>query len=348
MQATGDAKYRWGGGAVSPGLAAAHLAGTMTVGASLHSADGQTLGLCWDADDAGTWAMLQHAAACLTPTGARPLLEPSPRRGGHLWLTFADLVNVADARATAEAHAPQLASIKEAWPHPTQGLRLPGGRYIGAGIDIWPMLIAPHGERAAGRQAIALMRANTTPTAWVQASPASLPPVASSTPHVKPSPPSLVIQCGSGARSLPAALSDPRWLTQYGPQARTLWFAVTDAEAAAWYNQSTTCRDLLPPQASGYGLATWRGERTASVSYVGDGWVDRGAGGGDAGDALELYCRLSGVARPEALRGIVRGIVRIARAELESAARQSCNLPVWVEAITTPAGWTQYDALRRA
>ena len=348
----GGHKYQWCGGAVSPGLAVRHLNGEMTIGATLHRSDGMTLALCFDADEAATWATLQRAAERLAATGAAPLLEASPRRGGHLWIVFAELVDAAAAAATATAAAPELATIREQWPHASQGIRLPGGRYIGADVDAWPALIAPTGEYATGREAIALMRANATPAGWVQAAPpavASSPPAAPSSPQsagVMP-PPSLVIGSSmTGEWPLPAALTDARWLAQYGDQAHTLWFGVLEAQAAVWFNQANTCRDLLPPQATGYGLAVWRQERTASVSYTGTGWVDRGTG--DVGDALELHCRLHGLTRADALRAVVQDMIAALRAELETAAWAGVPVPAWVAAFTTPAGWRRYDALRRA
>ena len=351
MQARGDHKYLWRAGAITPELARRHLAGLQTIGATLNRADGRAWALCWDADDAGAWATLQRAAAQLTASGATALLEPSPARGGHLWIVFAEPVDAPAATATATAAAPELAIIRERWPHPTQGVRLPGGRYVARGMTIWPAIMAPGGASATGRDAIALMRQHATPAGWVQAAPPAVvsPPAAPSGPRpgVLMPPPSLVIGSPmTGERPLPAALTDARWLAQYGDQVHTLWFGVTEVQAVAWFNQATTCRELLPPQPSGYGLAVWRQERTASVSYTGTGWVDRGTG--DAGDALELHCCLHGLTRAEALRAVVLDMIAAARAELEAAAWAGVSLPGWTAAITTPAGWRRYDALRRA
>jgi hypothetical protein len=132
-----------------------------------------------------------------------------------------------------------------------------------------------------------------------------------------------------------------------------LYFWITDGEVAAWFNERHGARELLPPERNGYGLAVWRGERTASVGYTADnGWVDFGAGGvrgdgrRDGGDALDLYCRLRELSRAQALRGVAREMVLAARRELEEAAR-SARVPAdWVVAITSPAGWAYYDRLR--
>ena len=357
MQATGLDKYQWRGGAVTTALAIRHLAGQLTLGATLTRADGRTRALGWDADNAADWTLLQGAARQLAASGAVPLLETSPSRGGHLWLSFASLVDALAAYATALAHAPQLATIAERWPHPTQGLRLPGGRYRRPGLDAWCALAPLDGPEVVGADAVRLLQTHATPTSWVDL---ALPPTpAAATSSGRPAdgetppaaPPSLVISCPRTTdRTLPRAMNDAHWQRQYAGSVRTFWFAILDDQAAAYFNAKYSCRELLPPQANGKGLATWRDERTASVHFTPEGgWVDYGGqgpdGGPDAGDALELYCRVQNLRRGEALRGIVREMIQAATQELRAAAAVGGGLPVWVAEITTPAGWAYYDEL---
>src|SRR5258706_12719080 len=56
--------------------------------------------------------------------------------------------------------------------------------------------------------------------------------------------------------------ADRRWHEKYG---RYCWFQFTPDQLAAWYNARTRVQDVLPPVKNGMGLASWRGERTASV-----------------------------------------------------------------------------------
>jgi hypothetical protein len=67
---------------------------------------------------------------------------------------------------------------------------------------------------------------------------------------------------------------DARWQQKYG---RSLWFQFTPAQLAGWYNERHQVEDILPPEENGMGLASWRGEHTASVGLREDGWVDFGA-----------------------------------------------------------------------
>jgi len=83
---------------------------------------------------------------------------------------------------------------------------------------------------------------------------------------------------------------DAHWQQKYN---QYLWFQFTPKLLAAWYNERHPIEELLPPEHNGMGLASWRGERTASVGYTrdGEGWVDFGAstrrtnGWQDGGDA---------------------------------------------------------------
>jgi hypothetical protein len=142
---------------------------------------------------------------------------------------------------------------------------------------------------------------------------------------------------------------DRRWQEKYG---RYFWFQFTPAQLAAWYNERTPVQEVLSPEKNGMGLASWRGERTASVGLREDGWVDFGAsarradGKQDGGDALELAVRVTQEAKPEVMEKVARQLVQEAREAMESAAWRSKEPPEWVVAIMTEAGWERYHALR--
>jgi hypothetical protein len=353
MQPMGADKYQWRAGAVTPALAARHLRGAVTLGAELCQADGTTFALCWDTDTADGWQQLQRAVQQLEAADAHPVLERSPAaRGGHLWLFFREAVDSARARATAHLHAPVLATIGEAWPDPAGrriAVRLPAGFYRRPGVAAWCELADAAGAAwCTGVDAMALILGARMPATWVMPLEVRMPA------SLALPPPSLVINSvsavGDGLRSLPAAAHDPRWLGQYGRVRDRLYFWITDGEVAAWFNARHVVRDLLPPERTGYGLAVWRGERTASVRYTADnGWVDFGAGGlradgrRDGGDVLELYCRLQDRSRADVLREAAREMVAVARRELEEAARAGRGPVAWVATVTSPAGWAYYD-----
>jgi hypothetical protein len=353
MQPMGADKYQWRAGAVTPALAARHLRGAVTLGAELCQAEGTTFALCWDTDTADGWQQLQRAVQQLEAADAHPVLERSPAaRGGHLWLFFREAVDSARARATAHLHAPVLATIGEAWPDPAGrriAVRLPAGFYRRPGVAAWCELADAAGAAwCTGVDAMALILGTRMPATWVMPLEVRMPA------SLALPPPSLVINSvsavGDGLRSLPAAAHDPRWLGQYGRVRDRLYFWITDGEVAAWFNARHVVRDLLPPERTGYGLAVWRGERTASVRYTADnGWVDFGAGGlradgrRDGGDVLELYCRLQDRSRADVLREAAREMVAVARRELEEAARAGRGPVAWVAVMTSPAGWAYYD-----
>jgi len=141
---------------------------------------------------------------------------------------------------------------------------------------------------------------------------------------------------------------DARWHQQYG---RYLWFQFTPAQLAAWYNERHKVQDILSTEKNGMGLASWRGEHTASVGLCEDGWVDFGAsaqrndGKQDGGDALELTVRVTEAAKPEVMREIARQLVSEAREAMERAAHCGEQPPPWVQAFMSPAGWDHYHQL---
>jgi hypothetical protein len=98
----------------------------------------------------------------------------------------------------------------------------------------------------------------------------------------------------------------------------------TPAQLAAWYNERHPVEDILPPEKNGMGLASWRGEHTASVGLRKGGWVDFGAsarradGKPDGGDALELTVRVNEESKPE----VMHQLVSEAREAMESAAQR--------------------------
>jgi hypothetical protein len=368
MCRTGSHKYAWRDRALTLADAGAHLTGRQTVGAELRRHDGRTYALAWDVDDTIGWQGLTAAAVALARSGARPLLVRSPaQRGGHLWLLFADPIDPLAGHAAASAIVPALAKVGEHWPRPDrQAIRLPGGWYQtqarGVHAAGWCQVAVvppvPPVTWVAGPAVGDLLLYSTTPAPWLDAwlphnftanppapAPAHRATVGSDRPAAGP----------AGARPLPAAAADPGWQVRHGTQATRLYFWFTATDVAAWFNARYTARDLLPPEASGYGRATWRGERTASVTYRPDGgWVDHGAGGRtadghrDGGDALALYCRVNGLSRSQALHTLARELIVQARADVEAAARAGRPPADWVAALLSPAGWRYYDAHRAA
>lgn len=67
----------------------AHLRGEMTLGSYVLDGDSRTRMLVVDADDEPDWRRLQALTRALQELGCRGYLERS-RRGGHLWLFFAE------------------------------------------------------------------------------------------------------------------------------------------------------------------------------------------------------------------------------------------------------------------
>jgi hypothetical protein len=364
MQPKGNAKYLWRDGAVTEQLVAAHLAGNVTVGATLRRADGKTLATCFDVDTEARADTLAAAAVKLTVAGAYVTYSESPaknedgtRRGARLDIYYAEPVDAANARATALRHAPELADIVEYWPNNATGngqaTRLPFARYRRGDVDAWCDVAFMDGERLTGVDAAQRVYSDErTPAAWVTETAAPETPAASAAHAVQPSARSLVIQSEplppNAPRRRPAALTDAKWLAKHGEKAATLWFAVTVAEAAAWFNARHNVADMLEVNAHGYGLATWRGERTASVKLTeSNGFIDYGASATvKAGDALELWCLVHNMSRAVVLASVARTMQDEARRELEAAGHTGAGLPAWVHDITTPAGWQHYDRLR--
>jgi hypothetical protein len=169
MRPAGGAKYLTVNGPVTPELARRHIAGEVMVGTTLRHGD-ETRALCWEADSPDGARALAAAAIELTASGARPLLSDSPSRdhpgGRHLWLAFDQLVDTAAAVATAERHAPALATLEERWPC-NKRVRLPAGFYRRPGAEGWCALWVPGGVHRTGPKAFDLLCRESTQAAWV-------------------------------------------------------------------------------------------------------------------------------------------------------------------------------------
>jgi hypothetical protein len=333
--------------------ARAHLAGRTTRGAMLRHPGGMTRALCYDADTPGDWLCLLEAAWRLSEQGYRPLLEESPvGRGGHLWIIFTGLVRASWAHRHTVQVAPRLSHINERWPGARgHKVRLPGGLYVRPGVRAWCKLYDAQGRllSADGSGAARVLLDRQTSVEIVPAFPDAQ--VREETSELAVLPNALGEQQNKGA--LRDALGnrgpDQRWQQKYG---RYMWFQFTPASLAAWYNERTQVEEILPPEKNGMGLASWRGERTASVGLRDEGWVDFGAsarradGKQDGGDALELTVRVTQEAKPEVMRQVARQLLREAREAMESAAWRGEQPPAWVQPFMTDAGWQRYHALR--
>ena len=336
----------------------AHLQGWKTTGACLHHPDGMTRALCYDADTPEDWQHLVEAAQLLPYGDYLPLLEPSPVQdgehagGGHLWIVYDGLVKASWAKEHVVQFAPSLRHIQESWPGPgNHKVRLPGGKYVKPGFAAWCTLTDGEGNILAmdGQSAARVLLDAQTPAASVPEYPASeavghyLGPACS--PHDDQQ--AHIRQEKSIMQTEPWV--DARWQQKYG---RSLWFQFTPTQLAAWYNERNKVQAILPLEKNGMGLASWRGEHTASVGLREDGWVDFGAsarrndGKQDGGDALELTVRVTEDAKPEVMRQIARQLVHEARAAMEHAASNGEQPPAWIQTFMSPAGWEHYFTLR--
>jgi transcription initiation factor TFIIIB Brf1 subunit/transcription initiation factor TFIIB len=335
----------------------AHLQGWKTTGACLHHPDGMTRALCYDADTPEDWQHLVEAAQLLPYGDYLPLLEPSPVQasehtgGGHLWIIFDGLVKASWAKQHVMQFAPSLRHIKESWPGPgNHKVRLPGGKYVKPGFAAWCTLTDGEGNILAtdGLSAARVLLASQTPATHVPAYPASEAVGPCPGPACSPNDDHQVQAEQEQSLMQIAPGVDARWQQQYG---RFLWFQFTPAQLAAWYNERHKVPAILPPEKNGMGLASWRGEHTASVGLREDGWVDFGAsvrradGKQDGGDALELTVRVNDEPKSEVMRELARQLVSEARGAVESAAQCGEHPPPWVQALMSPAGWERYHQL---
>jgi hypothetical protein len=336
----------------------AHLIGWKTKGASLRHPGGMTRALCYDADTEQDWQTLQTAARFLTSGDFCPLLEPSPVQdddhtgGGHLWIIFTDLVKATWAHQRALQYAPMLREINESWPSPSNHkIRLPGGKYVKPGFAQWCSLSDAHGKPLAtdGQSSVRVMLDSQTPAEIIPEYPE--PEEVGQRPGSDSDHQAHICKAQNRTEMCDEMQPgvDQRWQHKYSHH---LWFHFTPAQLAAWYNERQKVEDLLPPEHNGMGLASWRGERTASVGFRKEGWVDFGAsarradGKQDGGDALELTIRLNDEPKPQVMREIARQLVSQARQALENAAHCGEQPPPWVQAFMSPAGWQHYRHLR--
>jgi hypothetical protein len=276
-------------------------------------------------------------------------------------------VDAEAARRHVYTLAPELAQLakpSEYWP-PRLGetrtwnhVRLPGGRYTRPGVRAWCRLISvADGEVSQdGRGAARLLLSHQTPASIVPPAPQSQEDQGRAgdgdaqeleRPAREPEEPATSDQ--DEARSTQPAGPDSAWYAKYGnPEGQRLWFAWTPQYLAAWWNDRHSVDELLPTERNGYGLACWRGERTASVAKRGQRWADFGAsarqadGGPDTGDAFELLVRLREAPKAEVMREAARELLETAREALESAAREGEPVPAWLEDILTEAGRAHY------
>ena len=340
-----------------------HLLGVTTVGAWLWRQNAYARALCFDADDRPGWRLLIVSARRLAQAGYLPLLESSPAgRGGHLWLIYTHLVDVYAALAQVRSLAPDLARLSEWWPRPGprptgNKIRLPAGRYLAPDLSRWCKLYDIHGVELSedGRSAAPVLLTMQTPGELVPAlsetARAALEQELTSAqtqPAAHPERPGLKLEPVQAG-------PDAHWQAKYGSgEGRKLWFAFSEDQLVARFNEKHQVRDLLPKEANGYGLASWRDERTASVGLFEkeNAWIDFGAGARrgngrqDGGDALELYVRRSSRSKSEILRELARDLNREARAALEDAAQAGDGPPGWVRALLTESGWHYYQTLR--
>jgi hypothetical protein len=333
-----------------------HLAGTKTIGATLARSDGTTRALCFDADDDTGWKTLEAAAAVLIASGFKPILEMSPAgRGGHLWLIFTDQVHGAAAYNQVCERVPLLKTIPEYWPRPgNQKVRLPLGKYIARTCTSWCSLLDHTGQERKGQDRALIIQTlldHVTSSELIQKDP--FPPDKSPAEERPVSPRRAVSPRKAGEpKAQPSGGVDQTWHRNYGTS--TLWFAWTPQELARWYNERNAITDLLPPESNKHGLASWRGERTASVGYTkdGQGWVDFGAtarrsdGTCDGGDSLELVSRIEQRSKAEIMREASREFVQEAKAALLSAAERGDDLPAWLVPFVMPAGLNHYRKCR--
>lgn len=339
-----------------------HVLGVTTVGALLWRPDGMTRALCFDADNEQGWIILREAAQLLESVGYRVLLETSPvGRGGHLWILFQERVVALAAHWHVRNIAPGLAQVVEYWPRlgprpAGNKVRLPAGRYVRPGLSRWSRLYDTQMEELAhdGRSAASILLAYQTPVAVLprltegelEAFAQELAPV--------PAPPDR--QEMLARRKAEAGGTDSRWEAKYGNErGKKMWFAFSDAQLIEWFNSHHHVRDILPPELNGYGLASWRGERTASVGYLDEEnvFVDFGAGARqangrqDGGDALELQVRVSGSSKSAVLSQVARELNAEGRTVLEDAAREDKEPPEWIQELLTENGWAYYDYFKR-
>jgi hypothetical protein len=339
-----------------------HLLGVTTIGASLWRADAYTRALCFDVDDRAGWRLLILAARRLAQAGYAPLLEESPAgRGGHLWLIYTDLVESYAALHQVRTLAPDLAGLAEWWPRPGaqpsgNKVRLPGGRYTVPGISRWCRLFDIHGVVLAenGQSAASILLSLQTPAALVPALDEEAR--AELVRQLTPAPAVPARPAREPQTPAPATGPDAHWQGKYGTsdEGRKLWFAFSQEQIIARFNEKHHVRDLLATEPNGYGLAVWRSEQTGSVGFFDqeNAWIDFGAtalrssGKHDGGDALELFVRLSGREKQEVMRDLARDLNREARAALEDAARSGQEPPNWVQHLLTESGWHYYQSLR--
>jgi len=267
-----------------------HLLCEIAVGAGLFqcSPDGERQAQCfaWDTDD--DLPLLLRSADLLRARGLYPIIDgnPSDAKRGHLWLLFNRPLNAAHAIAGIEAIALELATLAERFPNPGakngQRIRIPGGGYVEKGFGTIPIPVPFLSSIVNG---VPQWVAGNTPAAWriiaASVSDASLLPLAS--PSSSPE-----SEMRQETPTLPSTRS----------QAKPI--RATDAFTGGFdyrrFNNEHPIEHQVEIGRDNKFLASWRNERTASVTfYPKDGhWWDYGRNGRNGRDAWGLWCAING------------------------------------------------------
>jgi hypothetical protein len=346
-------------------IAQAHIDGTTCLGSNLHHDHATAVLFVFDADTGERWDVLCHQAGVLADAGARPFLEESPHRGGHMGVIFDAPVSIDPAFATIFKYAPQLAELDQLERFPTQDgarVRLPAGHYdcefltdpdddpdhiayryvvegwcqvqcVGARDDTW----------YTGHAAVEALMEHLTPANWVTVTDATSTTVSVPAHQEAPSLIDTTMMRLTEFDEQCQALDDSYWLEHYGESRKYLPFWATAEQTIRWFNSRKRVQDLVRQEKNKFVLAFWRNERTASVWLYPETntWHDFGEGGRradgtkDGGDAFELYCRANNCTRSQALKQAFTGMASEAEQHLRRA-RRSGLVPQWVAEIVPP------------
>ncbi|MGZ3947105.1 MAG: TOTE conflict system archaeo-eukaryotic primase domain-containing protein [Flavisolibacter sp.] len=321
-----------------------HLAGTKTVGSTLSHTDQTTRAVCFDTDTQEGLTTLHTAMCKLHSAGVKPLLEISPAgRGGHLWIIFSSRVRTTAAYQHICTIAPMLKDIKEYWPRANnQKVRLLAGKYVSQTIIKWCQIVDAENREVVKNDLLQYLTL------------AELIPTTSSLEEKKEST-SQEAQAKNFRQQAQAEGVDQYHRRKYTNNHFLVEW--TPQQLAALYNERNNVYDLLPPEKNGYGLAEWRGERTASVAYRStDAWVDFGAeaqepnGKRDGGDCFELFARRNGDTKnnkSQSMTQFSRDLQQEARRAIEQSAENQESPPPWVQQFMTEIGWSYYEQLRK-
>lgn len=307
MGRPGEKKYRTKQQAYTATDVQAHLRGDITIGiALLPHEPAETRYLAFDVDSAEQWELLQSYGPLLLAAGYKPIYEHSAtdgknKGGGRLWVFFNRPVDLYSAREHIYGIVPELRTIDkmEQWPGPNN-VRLIGGKYTYMQEPQWNWysagkggeVIAFTGEELANVLLDYLTDGSVIPLV-------DRPVIAEAPIHVERKLSNTVLPQEAYLAELNKPI-DPR---------STYPIDLPPALQRAWFNAHNSVEDIAEREANGFVLATWRGERTASVVLkpATNSWVDMGAGGEkdngkrDSGDALKLASLVTGRSQAELL-----------------------------------------------